>query len=45
MLLVEVCCVIAAADGGFDYEERTAAVRICDILGLDPANFGLAEAH
>jgi tellurite resistance protein TerB len=44
-LLVEACCAIAAADGGFDAEERTAAIRICKVLGLDPADFGLAEAR
>ena len=43
-LLVETCCAIADADGGFDAEERAAAIRICECLGLDPANFGLAEA-
>jgi len=43
-LLVEACCAIAAADGGFDEEERLVAVRICKQLGLDPADFGLAEA-
>ena len=44
-LLVEACCAIADADGGFDTEERTAAIRICDALGLDPAEFELAEAE
>ena len=43
-LLVEACCAIAAADGGFDAEERLAVVGICERLGLDPASFGLAEA-
>lgn len=43
-LLVEACCAIAAADGGFDAEERAAVIRICESLGLDPADFGLAEA-
>ena len=43
-LLVEACCAIAAADGGFDAEERLAAIRICGALGLDPVAFGLAEA-
>lgn len=43
-LLVEACCAIAAADGGFDAEERLAAIRICETLGLNPAEFGLAEA-
>lgn len=43
-LLVEACCAIADADGGFDAEERAVAIRICESLGLDPADFGLAEA-
>jgi tellurite resistance protein TerB len=43
-LLVEVCCSIAAADGGFDAEERLAAIRICETLGLEPAEFDLEEA-
>lgn len=43
-LLVEACCAIAAADGGFDAEERAAIIRICEHLGLDPAGFGLADA-
>lgn len=43
-LLVEACCAIAAADGGFDAEEREAAIRICDVLGLDPAQFNIADA-
>lgn len=43
-LLVETCCAIAAADGGFDAEERRAAMRICAELGLDAADFGIADA-
>lgn len=43
-LLVEACCAIADADGGFDAEERAAAIRICEVLGLEPADFGLADA-
>lgn len=43
-LLVEACCAIAAADGGFDAEERRAALRICEVLGLDAAEFGIADA-
>ena len=43
-LLVEACCAIAAADGGFDEEDRLAAIRICEKVGVDPADFGLAEA-
>lgn len=40
-LLVEACCVIAAIDGEFDVEERAATKRICEVLGLDPASYGL----
>ena len=43
-LLVEVCCAIADVDECFDAEERSAAIRICEALGLDPANFDLADA-
>lgn len=43
-LLVEACCAIADADGGFDAEERAVAIRICNVLGLDPASFGLTNA-
>ena len=43
-LLMETCCAIAAADGGFDREERHAALKLCDALDLDPANFGLEDA-
>lgn len=43
-LLVKTCCAIAAADGGFDAEERMAAIRMCEVLGLDPAKFGIADA-
>ena len=44
-LLVQACCAIAAADGGFDAEERQAARRICEVLELDPAKFDLADAR
>lgn len=44
-LLVKTCCAIAAADGGFDAEERKAVIRICKVLGLDPALFDLADAR
>jgi tellurite resistance protein TerB len=43
-LLVKTCCAIAAADGGFDAEERKAVIRICNVLGLDPATFDVADA-
>jgi tellurite resistance protein TerB len=44
-LLVQTCCSIAAADGGFDAEERRAASLICEALGLAPADFDLADAR
>lgn len=40
-LLVETCCAIAAADGGFDAEERATVVAICDCLDIDPVEHGL----
>jgi tellurite resistance protein TerB len=43
-LLVKTCCAIAAADGGFDAEERQVITRICQILGLDPVTFNISEA-
>ena len=44
-LLVQTCCAIADADGGFDAEERQAVLRICETLALDAGAFGLAEAR
>ena len=38
-LLVRACCVIAAADGNFDQDERAAVTRMCQELGLDPNEF------
>ena len=43
-LLVEACCGIADADGGFDAAERRTAIRICEVLRLDPAQFDIAAA-
>lgn len=43
-LLVKTCCAIAAADGGFDAEERNAILRLCNVLGLDPHDFEVADA-
>jgi tellurite resistance protein TerB len=44
-LVVTACCAIAAADGGFDAEERRAILRICKLLRVDPDDFGLLEAR
>ena len=43
-LLVKTCSAIAAADGGFDAEEREVVIRICKALALDPAAFDIADA-
>ena len=40
-LLVRVCCVIGAADGEFDDDEKAAVRRICSELGLDPVDFDI----
>ena len=40
-LLVRVCCMIGAADGNFDQNERACTVKICRELGLDPSEFDL----
>jgi len=38
-LLVRACCVIAAADGNFDQDERGAVSRMCAELGLNDKEF------
>ena len=40
-LMVRVCCVISAADGDFDSNEKTAVRAICNELGLNPKDFDL----
>lgn len=40
-LLVETACAVAEADGGFDEEERDVVLRLCELLGLAPAAFGI----
>ncbi len=40
-LLIETACSVAEADGGFDAEERDVILRICKLLGVDPASFDL----
>jgi tellurite resistance protein TerB len=40
-LLVDTCCAIAEADGGFDAEEREMILKICSLLNVDPARHGL----
>ena len=40
-LLVRVCCVIGAADGTFDDNEKESTRKICQELGLQPSEFEL----
>ncbi len=39
--MVRVCCVIGAADGDFDADERRVVAEICTELGLSPTEFDL----
>lgn len=39
--MVRVCCLIGAADGDFDADERKVVTKICTELGLDPSEFDL----
>lgn len=39
--VVTSACAVAAADGGYDGEERQVLLRICHLLALDPIQFGL----
>lgn len=38
-LVLETACAVAEADGGLDAEERDVILDLCNILGLDPADF------
>jgi tellurite resistance protein TerB len=38
-LLIRACCVIAAADGNFDVNERDAIARMCNELDLQASDF------
>lgn len=40
-LLVRVCCAIGSSDGDFDDQEKAAVRKICNELGLNPADFDL----
>lgn len=42
--LVETACAVAEADGGLDGEERTAILRLCQLLDLDPRAFALVTS-
>ncbi len=39
--LIAVCCSIGAADGDFDKNEMQLVKEMCNILGLNPADFQL----
>jgi tellurite resistance protein TerB len=40
-LMVRVCCIIGAADGNFDENEKTSVRKICNELRLNPKDFDL----
>lgn len=40
-LLIDTCCGIAEADGGFDAEERNAILKLCAMLQINPETHGL----
>lgn len=40
-LLIDTCCAIADADGGFDAEERETILKLCVLLSVDPSPHGL----
>lgn len=39
--LIDTCCAIAEADGGFDAEERQTVLKLCALLQIDPASHGI----
>lgn len=40
-VIVGVCCAVGAADGDFDDQEKAAVRDICNVLALNPGEFGL----
>lgn len=40
-LLIDTCCGIADADGGFDAEERETILKLCALLQIEPQTHGL----
>jgi tellurite resistance protein TerB len=40
-MVVRVCCVVGAADGNFDDQEKEVVRTICSRLGLSASDFGL----
>lgn len=40
-LMVRVCCIIGAADGNFDENEKATVRKICNELRLNPKDFDL----
>jgi tellurite resistance protein TerB len=43
--LIETACAVAEADGGFDAEERAVILRLCELLDVDPAPYGMIPAN
>lgn len=42
-LLIETACSVAEADGGFDPDEREVILRLCQLLDLNPAEYGVVH--
>jgi tellurite resistance protein TerB len=40
-VIVGVCCAVGSADGDFDDKEKASVREICNVLGLNPSEFGL----
>jgi len=40
-VIVSVCCAVGAADGDFDEKEQAVVRDICNVLGLNPSEYGL----
>lgn len=40
-LLIDTCCGIADADGGFDAEERETILKLCVVVQVEPEAHGL----
>lgn len=43
--ILRACAAVASADTQLDGEERIILLRLCDLLGLDPADFDLTDAR
>jgi tellurite resistance protein TerB len=44
-LLIETACSVARSDGVLDPQERKVIMRLCKVLGVDPASCNLESAN